>query len=146
MTDAPPATAHPQRKPATRAGRVLDLAAAATLATLAALLVSSLPDGSLLRAAVTLPILLLVPGYLLIEATVTSVKPGQRAMHALVGLGVSPPLVGLLALATVLLPGGFSGAAIVGTVTFACLGLAALAMWRRLRTPAAVPAIHLADA
>jgi uncharacterized membrane protein len=138
MTAVPPADAPPQRKPA-RVGRVLDLAAASGLAVLAALLSGSLPGGSLLRAAVTLPILLVVPGYLLVEASVGSSRPGQRGLHALIGLGVSPPLVGLLALLTVLLPSGFSASAIVATVTVACLALAGVAMWRRLRVPKPQP-------
>ncbi|HEX2065559.1 MAG TPA: DUF1616 domain-containing protein [Candidatus Thermoplasmatota archaeon] len=134
MTDAPAAQPTPRRL-----GRALDLAVAAGLAVVAALLATGLPAGSTLRAAAALPILLLVPGYLLIEATVTSTARGQRALHALVGLGVSPPLVALLALATALLPGGFRSGTIIGLVTLACLALAAVAAWRRLRAPAGPP-------
>src|SRR5687768_16779241 len=106
MTAAPQAP--PAPKPSPRLGRALDLVAAAALALLGALLAGALPEGSLLRAALTLPILLVVPGYLLVEASVPSTRPGQRALHALAGLGVSPPVVALLALTTVWLPGGFS--------------------------------------
>lgn len=105
---------------------------------MAAILALTTPAGSGLRAIVALPILLVVPGYLLIEATVGSIKPGQRGLHALVALGVSPPLVALLALSTAALPGGFHAGPIVAAVTIACLGLAVLAARRRARlAPAA---------
>ncbi|MEA3204198.1 MAG: hypothetical protein QOI63_1878 [Thermoplasmata archaeon] len=126
-----------------RLGRVLDLALAAGLAALAALLAVALPAGDGLRALLTLPVLLVVPGYLLVEAAVISSKPSQRGLHALVGLGVSPPLVALLALSTAIVPGGFRAPAIVGIVLLACLGLAIVAGLRRLRAPepVAVPPV-----
>jgi uncharacterized membrane protein len=113
-----------------------DIAVAAGLAVVAAIVAFSLPAGNLLRAALALPILLLVPGYLLIEASVSSVKAGQRGLHALVAIGVSPPLVGLLALATAIVPGGFHTSSIILTVTVACLALGFVAAWRRVRAPA----------
>jgi uncharacterized membrane protein len=139
MTDAAPATAT-QSPDTRRLSRVSDLAAAAILAVLAALLAAALPAGSTLRALATLPVLLVVPGYLLVEAAVPSVTRSQRALHALVGLGVSPPLVALLALATAIVPGGFHAPAIVAAVTLACLALAAVAWRRRLRMAASPPA------
>jgi uncharacterized membrane protein len=143
MSDAPPASGIPS-PPKSRLARVPDLAAAAALALLGALVAASLPAGSTLRAAVTLPILLVVPGYLLIEATVTSKAHGQRGLHALFGIGVSPPLVALLALATAIVPGGFHAPAIIALVTLACLALAAVAALRRLRAPAVVAAAPIA--
>ncbi|HUR63720.1 MAG TPA: DUF1616 domain-containing protein [Candidatus Thermoplasmatota archaeon] len=143
MSDAPPAPGLPS-PPKSRLARVPDLAAAALLALLGALVATSLPAGSTLRAAATLPILLVVPGYLLIEATVTSKGKGQRGLHALLGIGVSPPLVALLALATAIVPGGFHAPAIIALVTLACLALAAVAALRRLRAPAVAPAAPIA--
>jgi uncharacterized membrane protein len=117
-----------------------DLAVAAGLAVLAALVAFMVPAGSMVRAIVTLAILLVVPGYLLIEAAVTSVKHGQRGLHALVAIGVSPPFVALLALSTAAMPGGFHATPIILTVTVACLALAFVAAWRRLRSPVAAGA------
>ncbi|HUR61786.1 MAG TPA: DUF1616 domain-containing protein [Candidatus Thermoplasmatota archaeon] len=136
MTDDARPTAPPMTRPAH--GNLVDLVAAACLAVLAALLAFTMPAGSALRAFLALPILLVVPGYLLIEAAVSSVKPGQRGLHALVAIGVSPPFVGLLALLTAVF-GAFHTGPIILTVTAACLGLAFVAAWRRLRTPAAAP-------
>ncbi len=115
--------------------RGLDLLAAAALALLAGLAFLALPAGSPLRVALTLPVLFFVPGYLLIEAATESAVSRQRRMvRAWISIGVSPVVVALLALATVVLPGGFKPASIVATITLACLALAGIAMTRRLRT------------
>jgi uncharacterized membrane protein len=52
-------------------------------------------------------------------------------VRALATIGLSPAVVGLAALATALVPGGFRPANIIASVTFTCLGLAAIAVWRR---------------
>lgn len=110
----------------------LDLAAAFALAVVAALGFAFLGEGSALRLALTLPILFFVPGYLLIE-TVAGRAHGlqSRLVRGLVAIGVSPAIVGLLALSTALLPGGFRAATIVVVVTVTCFVLAGVAVWRR---------------
>ncbi|HVL87020.1 MAG TPA: DUF1616 domain-containing protein [Candidatus Thermoplasmatota archaeon] len=113
-----------------------DLLAAAALAVLAAAAASALAPGDLLRVAIALPIALTVPGYLLVEALVGPSRRTSRSFHLLAGIGVSPGVVGLLALATSLAPGGFTVAGIVLSVAAACLALSAVALWRRLVTPA----------
>jgi len=116
-----------------------DILAAAVLALLAALVAFALPVGSQMRALITLPVLLVAPGYLLLQAAVGSHRPGQRLLHALIACGVSPPLVALLALLTAALPGGFRSGTIIVTVTLACLGLGAVAILRRRRVATALP-------
>ncbi len=103
----------------------------AVLASLAAAgAVAVLPDGSLLRIAVAAPAILVVPGYLLLEAT--SSPPGDHRLRNLLGgLGVSPVLVGLLALSTALVRGGFRPLPIVAVTTLACVVLAVIAGARR---------------
>lgn len=109
-----------------------DLAWGAILALAAAVGFAILPPGSLLRLAVALPVLLSVPGYLLIQAAIVPPPPGRRRMaQVLLSLAVSPAVVGLLALSTALVRGGFRPAAIVLVVTVGCLLLAAVARHRR---------------
>jgi len=110
-----------------------DLVLATVGALLAALAVAFLPAGAGIRLLSVLPLLLLIPGYLLIEALV--VRPRTRRaqwVHVGVALGVSPALIGLLALATAVIPGGFRASAIVIAVTAACLLLAGVAFYRRV--------------
>jgi uncharacterized membrane protein len=121
----------------------VDLVAVVGLAVLAALAWMALPDGSAARVALTVPVLLFVPGYLLVEA-VTEREPSgrRRAVRALVAVGVSPPLVGLASLATAFLPGGFRPLPIVVVLTLACLALATAAFLRRSPgTPGLDPAV-----
>ncbi len=113
---------------------LLDLALPCVAAGLAALALL-LPDGSGLRMALALPLLLFVPGHLLIAAVAPwPATARRRLVRACVAVGVSPPIVGLLALSTTLLPGGFRASSIVAVVTAACLALAGAAAWRR-RSP-----------
>ena len=94
----------------------------------------TLPEGSLARLALVAPAVLLVPGYLLVEATASGpTSPRKRVGHALVGLGVSPAFLGVVALATALVPGGFRAPAIVGAITLACFGAAWIVLERRQR-------------
>lgn len=117
-----------------------DLAGALGVALLAGLAYATMSGGSPLRVALALAVLFFIPGYLLIEAVARPDVPAhRRAARACVALGVSPAVVGLLALATALLPGGFSSRSIVALVTLACLALAALAFWRRNRAGRKAP-------
>jgi uncharacterized membrane protein len=91
-----------------------------------------LPAGSTVRIALVAPVLVLVPGYLLIQTLIVPASPpGRRAVHAVVAIGASPALVALAALATAIVPGGFRPGPIVAVVTLMTLGLAAAALYRR---------------
>jgi uncharacterized membrane protein len=92
-----------------------------------------LPDGSLARAILGFAALAFVPGYLVLEASLPPARTGDhRAMRAIAAVGISPVVVGLLALATVGVQGGFKPAAIVVVLTVGCLAVGALAFGRRL--------------
>lgn len=120
---------------------MVDLVAAAALAVLAGLVAAVGPEGSLVRIALAGLVVFALPGYLLVEAVAPRGKPGAppRAMRALAALALSPALVGLLALSTALVPGGFKPASIVAVVTLACVGLAALAAQRRVAAASRAP-------
>jgi len=80
-----------------------------------------------------------VPGHLLVTACTSAPHTGmQRLVRALVALGISAPVVGLLALSTALLPGGFLASSIVAVVSGACVMLAGAAVVRR-RVTVALP-------
>ncbi|MEA3166596.1 MAG: hypothetical protein QOJ26_1468 [Thermoplasmata archaeon] len=115
-----------------RALGAIDLAVAVVLALSAGLAFAFLPDGSVLRVALGLAMVFLVPGYLLIEAAapVTS-EPRRRMLRICLAVGVSPVVLGLLALATAALPGGFHSASIVGLSSLVCVAAAAVAFLRR---------------
>lgn len=116
--------------------RSWDLVAAASIAVAAAMAASLLPGGSVLRLVLTLPALFLVPGYLLVQTLARGRgSRSRRGFHMLLALGISPPLVGLLALATALWPSGFRAQGILWAVTLACLFLAAAAFLRRSTQP-----------
>lgn len=107
---------------------------------LAAAIALTLPAGSTLRAALTLPVLLVAPGYLLLQSIlVPAWPPSRRWLHAVLGLGISPPLLGLMALSTIVLPGIFTPNTIIAAVTLGCLALGTLAVFRRERHRAAEP-------
>lgn len=123
---APPAKAAP---PAPL--RWLDLSGSTILVVLGAFAALSLPEGPL-RLLLTLPVLLFAPGYLLLQAFV--VPPARGAAvgwQCLASLGISPAVVGLLALSTAIVEGGFRVGAIVLMTTIGSLGLAAAALVRR---------------
>jgi uncharacterized membrane protein len=82
--------------------------------------------------AVAAPVLLVAPGYLLLQALIVP-RPagGRRALQGLLAIGLSPGIVGLLALSTSLVRGGFKPTPILVVVTGACLALAAIAFRRR---------------
>src|SRR6185369_16471690 len=84
-----------------------DLFATAAFALLAAFAFVALPAGGWPRVVLALAVLLFAPGYLLLEAVTPTDADRRRALHAFLAIGVSPGLVGLLALTTAILPGGF---------------------------------------
>lgn len=109
----------------------MDVVAAAGLAVAAAAASLSLPPGPL-RLALVLPMLLFAPGYLLLQAFVVPAARGaDRGWQALASLGISPALLGLLALLTSIVEGGFRLGAILAVTTLGCLALAAAALVRR---------------
>jgi uncharacterized membrane protein len=110
----------------------LDLAACAGLVLLAAVAFLFLPEGSSLRLALGLGVLFFAPGYLLIEAS-AGPAPSRSSRAARLGLaiGASPALVGVLALATAVLPEGFRPVPIVVLLVVASFVLAGAAVWRR---------------
>lgn len=113
-------------------GQKVDLLAGVALTFVAVFAVVFLPAGSLLRAFLAAPVLFVVPGYLLIQALVVpAASIRSRVVHGLVALGVSPGVVGLLALSTAVVDGGFRPIPIVTVVTVASLLFAGIALYRR---------------
>jgi uncharacterized membrane protein len=124
-----------QRQPPEQLQAVLrrspDLLAAAALA-IAAYVATALPGGSPARLALAAAIVFVLPGYLLLEAAVPTLgSASRRGLRAVAALGVSPAVVGLAALSTALVQGGFRPANIVLVVTLLCLLLAGAALVRR---------------
>jgi hypothetical protein len=110
---------------------VLDIVGASLLAVLAAAASAYLEPGPL-RLALTLPMLLFVPGYLLLQAFVVPAATGAaRGWQALASFGISPALVGTFALLTAVVEGGFRLGAIVALSLFGCLALGAAGLVRR---------------
>lgn len=95
-----------------------------------------LPAGTT-RLMLTLPVLLVVPGYLLLQAMRSHVAE-HRIQDVLIGIGLSLPVLGLAALLTSVVPNGFTPTAIVTVTTVLCVGLAVTAVLRRHADP--VPA------
>ena len=112
---------------------VADLGAAAGAAVLAAVAFLALDAGHPLRLVLGLSMLLFVPGFLLLEACLGAGAAAGRWTRVGAAVGLSPPLVGLLALSTALVPGGFRPLPIVLLVTAACVACAGVAALRRLR-------------
>jgi hypothetical protein len=121
----------PRPKHSTHAWPKLDIAVAALLAVVAAAASASLEPGTL-RLVLTLPMLLFVPGYLLLQAFVVPAATGAaRGWQALASFGISPALVGLFALLTAVVEGGFRLGAIVALSLIGCLALGAAGLVRR---------------
>lgn len=97
-----------------------------------------LPEGNTPRLLLALPVLFFAPGYLLIQAALgrRSTRTA-RGWHAALAVGVSPGVIGLLALVTAIVPGGFRMTPIILTVTVGSVALALLALYRRTATHAA---------
>lgn len=125
------------QKPPDEARELTDLWIAGVLVLVGALAAAVLPAGDVMRIALVAPVVLVVPGYLLVQAfVVPAVSRRRRAVHALIGLGLSPVVVGLLALVTALVPGGFQTSTIILFVTLGSLGLGVAAgVRRRTYTP-----------
>lgn len=114
------------------ANQTVDLGVAVVLILAAAWVAWVLPEGDTLRLVVAAPVVLVVPGYLVLQAVFVPARPPrQRLVHALFAIGLSPIVLGLLALTTALVPSGFRTGPIVAAVTVACLALAGLAGFRR---------------
>lgn len=115
-----------------RLKRSADVLAGAGLALVALVGAIAIPSGSTVRLAIVLPILLVVPGYLLLQALLVPARPAaERGRHLLVSVGLSPAVLGLLALSTAIVPGGFTRGSILAIVTAGCLVFAGVALRRR---------------
>lgn len=111
--------------------RWLDVAGASVLILLGAFAAFNLPAGPL-RMALALPVLLFAPGYLLLQALVVPPARGTALMwQCFASVGISPAVVGLLALSTSIVEGGFKLGAIVVLVTIGSLAFTAGALVRR---------------
>lgn len=119
--------------PAPAPVRRWDLAVAAATACAASIAARLLGPGSDLRLALAVPALLFIPGYLLLQAVAPAPRP-DRTPWARLGMaaGLSLPVLGLLALATAALPGGFRPATIAAAGAAACVALAGTAWARRI--------------
>lgn len=118
-------------KPERGSWRWVDVAGAATLAVAAGIGAAVLEPGPL-RLALTLPMVLFVPGYLLLQAFRVPAASGRElGWQALASLGISPAVLGLLALSTAIVEGGFRLGVILVTTTVACLLFATAALVRR---------------
>lgn len=117
--------------PLTPAG-TLDIVIAAALVVIAAFATAILPEGSIARIVMVLPVLFFAPGYLLLQALPIPIfSSWSRTVHGFLAIGISPAIVGLLALSTSLVPGGFKPVPIITVVTLVSLALAAAALYRR---------------
>jgi len=109
----------------------IDLAIGAALSVVALVAALDLPV-SPLRYLLTLPMLLLVPGYLLLQAfAVPAASGARRGWQALAAIGLSPAVVGLLALSTAIVQGAFRVPVILAVSTLASVALATTAFVRR---------------
>lgn len=115
--------------------KALDLLACCALVAAACAAYAWLPGGSALRMAAAVSVLFFAPGYLLVEAVAGPAGAASaRLLRALVAVGTSPAIVGLLALGTAVLPGGFRPVPILALLAVACATMAAAALWRRMAT------------
>jgi uncharacterized membrane protein len=134
VSRTPSFTADPTTPTVRRVGPA-DLLVAAGLVLLAGVVALVLPSGNLLRLLIGAPAVLLAPGYLALQAAIRPGPAERRPLHLVFALGLSPALVGLLALATAIVPGGFKPAVIVSVTVVACLAMAGVAMVRRRQVP-----------
>jgi uncharacterized membrane protein len=106
-----------------------DVVAALFLVIAAAVAFLTLPAGSWLRIALALPAVLIVPGFLLLRSfnLTSQARGGTRWWDVGLALGVSPAMVGLIALSTAVVPGEFRAGPIVVAVLAACALLAVVA-------------------
>lgn len=113
----------------------LDLVAALAVTVLAGLIAAIDAGGPALgvRGLLGALVVFFVPGYLLMEVLFPPRDPRSppKALRLVMALGLSPPLVALLALSTALVHGGFRPQAIIAVIALACMALGAAAMARR---------------
>lgn len=121
-------------------GSNADLVLAGAIALAAAIAAIYHPGNVALRTALGLPALLLVPGYLLLQAILPSLprRPGLGRQGAL-AVGFSLPVVGLAALSASVTPWGFRPTPVVLSVTGASLVLCAVVGYRRGRATPTSP-------
>src|SRR5688572_29525275 len=106
----------------------VDLLACCAVLAAACLAAIALPAGAVARLALDAALVLVSAGYRLVEAAAGPARDRRaRAVRALLAVGFSPALVGLVALATAFLPGGFRAGPIVLLVGLVCAGLAVAA-------------------
>lgn len=123
----------------------LDIVLAAVLGLAAVAAAFTLPPGTL-RLALVLPMLLFVPGYLLLQAFVVPAATGERrGWQALASLGISPAVLGLLSLLTSVVQGGFRIGAILALTAFGCFAMAAAALVRRRALSRETPSTQPSD-
>jgi cation transport ATPase len=138
----PPAETEPARQIQPKG--TLDLIIVASLAVIAAFAAALLPEGNIARMVLVLPALFFAPGYLLLQALPIPIfSRWSRAVHGFLAIGISPAIVGLLALSTSLVPGGFRPIPIIAVVTLATLAFAGVALYRRsiAGTPRGTPQV-----
>lgn len=117
----------PKRFPAT-----VDVVLAAICVILSEFAFRILPEGSLVRLALVVPVLFFAPGYLLLQACLVPARPvANRVIHAVFSTILSPSLIAVLALMAALVPGAFKPGIIVFIVTVASLLCATIALLRR---------------
>jgi uncharacterized membrane protein len=76
-----------------------------------------------------------IPGYLVLEALFPEhdARRPSTFLRAIMALGLSPPIVGLIALSSAAVRGGFQASTIVSLVTLVSLALAGIVLLRRHR-------------
>lgn len=103
-------------------------------------------EAGLARTLLALPMLLFVPGYLLLQAFVVPAATGPgRGWQVLASLGISPAVVGLLSLMTSIVDGGFRLGAILALTAFGTLAFGVAALVRRNALANASPTAKPAD-
>lgn len=121
------------RRHASYLGKSVDLYVAAAMTIAASSVAALMPTDNPLRALTVVCFLLLVPGYLFLQALIVQKHPHIfEPAHALFAVGISPAVVGLLALSTTLAPVGFRLSTVFAVVVTACVLLAVIAFARRL--------------
>lgn len=111
--------------------RTWDLWVALLVVVAAHLSIHTLPGADPIRLLMAALVLLFVPGYLALEAIAPAVGRPRWGARTLFALGLTPPLVGLLALAAAA-TGRFGSDRIALLVTLSSTGCAGVAAARRL--------------
>lgn len=126
---------HDSRANPSGEGSGADLVLAGAIAVAAPIAAIYHPGNVALRTALSIPALLLVPGYLLLQTILPSLsqRPGLGHQAAL-SVGFSLPVVGLAALSASVTPWGFRPTPVILSVMVASLALCAVAAYRRSQT------------